>query len=44
MPAQYAYRGPDLRLDFWDFNGPQDRLYDMAKETFPGARAAAVFV
>lgn len=35
VPAQYAYRQPDLRLDFWDFDGPLEPLYGMAKATFP---------
>merc|ERR1711920_225678 len=34
-PAQYLYREPDMRFDFWGFGGPLDSLYDMAKATFP---------
>lgn len=40
VPAQYAYRQTDFRLDFWDFNGPLGPLYDMAKATFPNADSA----
>lgn len=41
-PAQYAWSPPDIRLDFWDFNGDLGPLYDMARATFAGE--GAVFV
>lgn len=37
IPAQYAYRQADIRLDFWDFEGSLEPLYNLAKATFPDA-------